>query len=131
MAPGRFVARYGSDFALRILAFLRLVAWRPAGRRPTRCGIGIPMMKTRHMPTRLATAFVGGLVMTSAHAQHKTPGFNQKIPGKIMTPDKVEIRLGTLHFVAQSTSYVSWVPLCGFLVNGSPIRAVKCDSVCW
>jgi hypothetical protein len=29
----------------------------------------------------------------------KTPGFNQKIPEKIMTPDKVETSLGTLNFV--------------------------------
>jgi Protein of unknown function (DUF1254) len=28
-----------------------------------------------------------------------TPGYNQKIPEKIMTPDKVETRLGTLNFV--------------------------------
>ncbi|HSJ02881.1 MAG TPA: DUF1254 domain-containing protein, partial [Verrucomicrobium sp.] len=34
-----------------------------------------------------------------AHAQEKTPGFNQKIPEKIMTPDKVETRIGTLNFV--------------------------------
>jgi hypothetical protein len=28
-----------------------------------------------------------------------TPGFNQPIPGKIMTPDKVKTRIGTLDFV--------------------------------
>jgi hypothetical protein len=39
-----------------------------------------------------------GLVSSSVWAQN-TPGFNQKIPEKIMTPDKVETRLGTLNFV--------------------------------
>ncbi len=39
------------------------------------------------------------LSLTSAYAEDKTPGFNQKIPEKIMTPDKVETRLGTLNFV--------------------------------
>src|SRR6185295_8386507 len=32
-------------------------------------------------------------------AKHKTPGFNYKIPGKIMTPDAVTTRIGTLRFV--------------------------------
>jgi hypothetical protein len=36
---------------------------------------------------------------TSAQAQEKTPGFNQKIPDKIMTPDTVETRIGTLKLV--------------------------------
>jgi hypothetical protein len=39
------------------------------------------------------------LSLTSAYADDKTPGFNQKIPEKIMTPDKVNSRLGTLNFV--------------------------------
>lgn len=34
----------------------------------------------------------------SAGAQEKTPGYNHKIPSKIMTPDRVETRLGTLKF---------------------------------
>ena len=38
------------------------------------------------------------LASTSAWAQN-TPGYNQKIPEKIMTPDKVETSLGTLNFV--------------------------------
>ena len=33
-----------------------------------------------------------------ALAEEPTPGFNNKIPEKIMTPDKVETRLGTLEF---------------------------------
>ncbi|HSH93253.1 MAG TPA: DUF1254 domain-containing protein, partial [Roseimicrobium sp.] len=32
-------------------------------------------------------------------AQDKTPGYNHAIPEKILTPDKVETRLGTLNFV--------------------------------
>jgi hypothetical protein len=44
-------------------------------------------------------AFAGMLAVTGAYAQTPTPGFNQKIPDKIMTPDKVETRLGTLNFV--------------------------------
>lgn len=31
-------------------------------------------------------------------AQNKTPGYNYRIPEKIMTPDRVETRLGTLRF---------------------------------
>jgi len=46
----------------------------------------------------LASAFASILAIATAHAQN-TPGFNQKIPEKIMTPDKVETRLGTLDFV--------------------------------
>ena len=52
------------------------------------------------MKTDLIAAALAGLFATiSAHAQEKTPGYNQKIPEKIMTPDKVETRLGTLKFV--------------------------------
>ncbi|HTF69859.1 MAG TPA: hypothetical protein VK638_44990, partial [Edaphobacter sp.] len=32
-------------------------------------------------------------------AETATPGFNQSIPGKIMTPDSVQTRIGTLEFV--------------------------------
>ena len=38
------------------------------------------------------------LASAPAWAQN-TPGFNQKIPEKIITPDKVETRIGTLNFV--------------------------------
>ncbi|CAN7595200.1 DUF1254 domain-containing protein [Rhizobium sp. LjRoot254] len=44
-----------------------------------------------------ATALAAMLAVTPALAQ--TPGFNNKIPDQIMTPDKVETRLGTLNFV--------------------------------
>jgi hypothetical protein len=46
-----------------------------------------------------AAAGLALLVATSAFAQEKTPGFNQKIPDKIMTPDKVDSPLGALNFV--------------------------------
>jgi hypothetical protein len=40
----------------------------------------------------------------AAHASEPTPGFNNKIPEYIMTPDKVETRLGTLEFLDGLTS---------------------------
>jgi hypothetical protein len=49
-------------------------------------------MKTR---TTIATAIA--LTCGSAFAQN-TPGFNEKIPEEIMTPDKVETSIGTLNF---------------------------------
>jgi hypothetical protein len=55
----------------------------------------------------VAAVLAGTLTLTSAYAQAQaqasggppTPGFNNKIPEKILTPDKVETRLGTLNFV--------------------------------
>jgi hypothetical protein len=48
-------------------------------------------------PAALAAA--GLLVITlSAAGEEKTPGYNHKIPEKIMTPDTVETELGTLKF---------------------------------
>lgn len=49
--------------------------------------------------TRRQKIIAAALAITSAHAQEKTPGFNQKIPEKIMTPDTVKTRIGTLKFV--------------------------------
>ena len=52
-----------------------------------------------------ATALAGVAFPDLANAQvpkpgaDPTPGFNNKIPDKIMTPDKVETRIGTLNFV--------------------------------
>lgn len=52
-----------------------------------------------------AAAFASALSFTPAYAQTTssyeapTPGFNNKIPDKILTPDKVETRIGTLNFV--------------------------------
>jgi len=39
-----------------------------------------------------------GLLIPAAHAGEPTPGFNQKIPEQIMTPNKVETRIGELNF---------------------------------
>ena len=36
--------------------------------------------------------------MQTVAAEEATPGYNQKIPDKIMTPDTVETRIGTLKF---------------------------------
>ena len=52
----------------------------------------------------IVVALAGALVLTTACTQTfaadtPTPGFNHKIPDKIMTPDKVETHLGTLNFV--------------------------------
>ena len=38
-------------------------------------------------------------VLTTLACLGKTPGFNQKIPEEIMSPDKVETRIGTLNLV--------------------------------
>src|SRR6516165_4455230 len=52
-----------------------------------------------------ATALAGVAFPDLANAQvpkpgaDPTPGFNNKIPDKIMTPDKVETRIGMLNFV--------------------------------
>src|ERR1035441_3255350 len=54
------------------------------------------MMKMK-TPQLLAAALVGVLAFASAQAQN-TPGYNSKIPEKILTPDTVETRIGTLKF---------------------------------
>jgi hypothetical protein len=59
-------------------------------------------MKPRELKTFVGGGAVVTLIIslgTSAQAQEKTPGFNQKIPDKIMTPDTVDTRIGTLKFV--------------------------------
>ena len=56
------------------------------------------MMK-QAMPTFAAvvTALCAMVISPQALAQ-ATPGYNHKIPAKIMTPDRVETRIGTLKF---------------------------------
>ena len=49
------------------------------------------------MNTRTTIATALALTCGSAFAQN-TPGFNEKIPDEIMTPDKVETSIGTLNF---------------------------------
>ncbi len=61
-------------------------------------------MKTKQSRTLIApfaglALIVIAMTATGAYAQEKTPGFNQQIPEKIMTPDKVETPMGALSFV--------------------------------
>lgn len=37
--------------------------------------------------------------MTNSESPQRTPGYNTPIPAKIMTPDSVETRIGTLEFL--------------------------------
>ena len=46
------------------------------------------------VPAVLAAA----LMAPTAFAEEPTPGYNNKIPESIMTPDKVDTRIGTLKF---------------------------------
>jgi hypothetical protein len=58
------------------------------------------IIRSQSLVVRLAAALALTAVHTQALAQDApTPGFNQKIPDQIMSPDKVETRLGTLNFV--------------------------------
>ncbi len=54
---------------------------------------------SRFRPARSATIVAALLAIAAAHAQDATPGYNQRIPGQIMTPESVETRLGTLRFI--------------------------------
>ena len=62
-------------------------------------------MKSRRKQVLFVSAITGAFAITAANAQvpepgvDPTPGFNNKIPEKIMTPDTVETRIGTLNFV--------------------------------
>ena len=44
------------------------------------------------------TTLTAGLLSLSALGEEPTPGFNNKILESILTPDKVETRIGTLDF---------------------------------
>jgi hypothetical protein len=44
------------------------------------------------------TFLSAGLLAATTHAAEPTPSYNTKIPENIMTPDKVETRIGTLEF---------------------------------
>ena len=53
----------------------------------------------RQIAASSITVVVVAVLMTpTAFAQGVTPGYNTKIPESIMTPDKVETRIGTLEF---------------------------------
>ena len=45
-----------------------------------------------------AIMLVNGLLTSTASAQEPTPGFNNKIPESVLTPDTVETKLGSLEF---------------------------------
>ena len=49
-------------------------------------------------PNLVAATLCVAVVTPQALAQTATPGYNHKIPEKIMTPDKVQTRIGTLEF---------------------------------
>ena len=55
-------------------------------------------MKTKTLHQASLTALVSVSFALTAFAEEATPGYNHKIPEKIMTPDKVETRIGTLEF---------------------------------
>jgi alkylhydroperoxidase/carboxymuconolactone decarboxylase family protein YurZ len=61
-------------------------------------------MKTKAI---FAAALVCALTITSASAQEKTPGFNNPIPKKIMTPDKAEAT-SALNPPVEGTSTGPW-----------------------
>ena len=53
-----------------------------------------------YLPGRsIVAAMLAAIFAASAAAQDKTPGFNNEIPEKILTPDKVVTPLGTFDFV--------------------------------
>jgi hypothetical protein len=59
------------------------------------------LIRKQHL---IAGALASALAITSAHAQKpagepSTPGYNNKIPEQILTPNKIETRIGTLNFV--------------------------------
>jgi len=56
-------------------------------------------MRTLSLASLLALVPAAVLAQQAPADGPPTPGYNQKIPEKIMTPDKVETRLGTLDFV--------------------------------
>jgi hypothetical protein len=58
------------------------------------------LKKTNCSISVFATAIilVNALLISTALAQEKTPGFNNKIPESVLTPDTVETKLGTLNF---------------------------------
>jgi len=46
----------------------------------------------------LGTTVLASLLLSSTLLAGKTPGYNVKVPEEIMTPDKVETRIGTMKF---------------------------------
>ena len=46
----------------------------------------------------LVTALAGVVMSQESYAAEATPGFNNKIPESVLTPDTVETKIGTLKF---------------------------------
>jgi len=59
-------------------------------------------MKTKQLLISFAVLIVmlsvAALLVAPVSAEQPTPGFNNKIPESILTPDTVETRIGTLDF---------------------------------
>jgi len=57
-----------------------------------------PFVQNKFRSMVISIALCATAIALPAMAQNKqaTPGYNNKIPEKIMTPDKVQTRLGTL-----------------------------------
>jgi len=55
-------------------------------------------MSIKNTTITAITFAVFALFATMASAEKPTPGYNTKVPESIMTPDKVETRIGTLEF---------------------------------
>ena len=53
---------------------------------------------TKHWITTTLAFLLWTMQIPATHAEIATQGYNNKIPDKIMTPDKVETRIGTLEF---------------------------------
>ncbi|PHQ33062.1 DUF1254 domain-containing protein [Rhodopirellula bahusiensis] len=87
-------------------------------------------MKLRHHIAASLVILLGG----TARAQEATPGYNHKIPSKIMTPEKVETSVGTLNYFdgmpdAQSVSTLmdNLVRMRGVetFLNGIPATSIE------
>ena len=102
------------------------------------------------MKTKLiAAAAMTALLACSARAQTPstpksdsgmTPGCNNKIPDKIMTPDKVETRIGTLQFFDGMPSAASTEKVYDYLdmargvetfLNGIPATSIEAVRLGW
>lgn len=93
------------------------------------------------MKTKLITAaLAGALTIASASAEEKTPGYNNKIPDKIMTPDKVETRIGTLQFFDGMPSAATSEKVFDYLdmargvetfLNGIPATSIEAMRLGW
>jgi hypothetical protein len=47
----------------------------------------------------LVAVALGALAVANAYAQTPTPGYNNRIPESILTPNTIQTRIGTLSFV--------------------------------